>query len=187
MSSPTPPAQPARYQRSAGGMVGALVVLLLVIGAFVAFRAVTRTQPEVRPEPIAYLQTVRLAQSAGRTVVYPRQLPAGWIATRADAGSPGDVSWSLTMLTDDDQFAGIRQEGGDLDPLLATYVDEDAEEGQTVGVASALAPRWREFSDAGGDTAYAAEVGDDWVLVYGSAPADDLLAIVGALTDEPLS
>ena len=34
--------QAGRYQRSFSGMVGAMVVLLVVIGGYVAFRAVNR-------------------------------------------------------------------------------------------------------------------------------------------------
>ena len=185
MSTPST-TKPGRYQRSAAGMVGAMVVLLVAIGAFVAFRALTRDQPEVRPESIDYRQSVRLLQSAGRTVVYPDALPPGWIATRADAGAAGDESWSLTMLTDEDRFVGIHQADAELETLVASDVDEDAVEGEAVGVANVLAPRWRQFTDDGGDTAYAAEVDGEWVLVYGSAPADDLLTIVESLTDADL-
>ena len=88
------------------------------------------------------------------------------------------------MLTDDGPLRRDPSGGrGRSTTLVATYVDEDAVEGEAVGVANVLAPRWRQFTDAGGDTAYAAEVGGEWVLVYGSAPADDLLTIVESLTD----
>ena len=118
--------------------------------------------------------------------MYPDALPPGWIATRADAGAAGDESWSLTMLTDEDRFVGIHQADAELETLVASDVDEDAVEGEAVGVANVLAPRWRQFTDDGGDTAYAAEVDGEWVLVYGSAPADDLLTIVESLTDADL-
>ena len=42
------------YQRSASGLVGALLVTLLVIGAFVAFRALNRDELEVGPEAVDY-------------------------------------------------------------------------------------------------------------------------------------
>ena len=41
--------------------------------------------------------------------------------------------------------------------------------------------------DPGGDLAYAAEVGDHVVLVYGSAPDDALRALVESLTTAPLA
>ena len=37
-----------------------------------------------------------------------------------------------------------------------------------------MADTWTTWTDEGGDTGYAAEVGDETVLVYGSAPAEDL-------------
>ncbi len=163
-----------------------MVVLLVAVAAFVAFRGLTRDQPEVRPEATDYLSSVRLLQSADRTVVYPDALPSGWIATRADAGAAGDESWSLNLLTDGDLFVGVRQEDAELETLVDTYVDPDAVEGETIGVENALAPRWRQFTDDGGDTAYAAEVDGDWVLVYGSASTADLLRVVESLTDADL-
>ena len=82
------------------------------------------------------------------------------------------------MLTDNGQFVGVRQEDADLDSLLDTYVDEDATAGDTVTVDGAIVPEWQEWSDAGGDHAYAASIGDYEILVYGPAPKDDLLTIV---------
>jgi len=74
--------QPGRYQRSSSGMVGALLVTLLVIGAFVAFRACNRTDLVVDPEHVDYLTQVGFAQEAGDQVVYPASLPTGWFATQ---------------------------------------------------------------------------------------------------------
>ena len=54
-------------------------------------------------------------------------------------------------------------------------------------VDSPLASEWQEWSGADGDHAYAASVGDDEVLVYGSASTADLLTMVEALTDAPVS
>jgi hypothetical protein len=184
VSEASAPEKPGRYQRSAGGMVGAMVILLLFIGAFVAFRGLTRDQPEIHPEPVDYLETVALAQRGGIDVVYPAELPEGWIATSVDVGAESATTWGLSMLTDEDRFVGLRQDD-DLDELLATYVDERVDEGEPVEVAGSVAPRWRQFSDEGGDTAYAAEAGGpgQWVLVYGSAGSEDLLTVVASLTD----
>ena len=48
-------------------------------------------------------------------------------------------------------------------------------------------PGWATYSDPGGDHAFAAEVGDDAVLVYGSADEDGLLRLVESLTTEQLA
>ena len=71
--------------------------------------------------------------------------------------------------------------------LLETYVDADAAKGDVVSVDGAIVPEWQEWSDAGGDHAYSATVGDTEVLVYGSAPTEDLLTIVRSLTDAPVA
>ena len=57
-----------RYNRSPAGMVGALLVTLLVIGAFVAFRAFNRTDLDVNPERIDYLAGDVTIEPAGADV-----------------------------------------------------------------------------------------------------------------------
>jgi Protein of unknown function (DUF4245) len=175
-----------RYQRSFAGMIGAMLITLVVIGAFVAFRALNRDELEQRPEAVDYLETVQLVQEAGVSVVYPPTLPEGWIATSVDY-TPGErPQWGLGLLTDDEQFAGVRQEDAALDDLLATYVDEQTSELDDAEIPGSVAHRWQVFEDEGGDLAFAAEVGDDWVLVYGSASRDDLESIVKSLTTDPV-
>jgi hypothetical protein len=91
------------------------------------------------------------------------------------------------MLTDDGKFVGVRQEDADLDQQLEEHVDENPVEGETVTVDSPLVSEWQEWSATDGDHAYAASVGPDEVLVYGSASTADLLTMVESLTDAPIS
>ncbi len=70
-------------------MVGALIVTVLAIGAFVAFRSVNRNDLDVKPDTVDYLEPVTALQGTGRDVVYPPTLPAGWRATSLDV-VPGD-------------------------------------------------------------------------------------------------
>jgi hypothetical protein len=178
--------QGGRYQRSVAGLVGALLITLVVIGAFVLFRALVRDDLEQRPEPVDYLGSAGFAQEDGVAVVYPPSLPAGWVATSVDL-TPGErPAWGLGFLTDEERFVGLRQEDAPLDDLLATYVDEETEELPAAEFPASVANRWRVFEDAGGDLGFAAEVGEEWVLVYGSAPREDLEAVVGRLSTERL-
>jgi len=179
--------QPGRYQRSAGGLVGAILILLGFIAAFVAFRAVTRSELEVRPEAVDYLASVDDAQAAGLEVVYPRTLPEGWIATAVLLAPVTEQSWGVSMLTEDETFVGLRQDDAELEQMLTSFVDEDPAEGEAVELDSALGSRWRVFTDDGGDTAYAAQTGpeDSWVLVYGSASPSQLERVVTELTTDP--
>lgn len=171
-----------RYARTTNGLIGSLIVTLVAIGAFVAFRALTSNDLDISPEPVDYLETVSLAQQAGIDVVYPTKLPTGWIATTVDVVRGPRPEWGIGMLTEGGKFVGIRQENKSVEDLLATYVDEDPAEGDPVKVAGSVATQWRTFSDNGGDHAYAAQLGDDTILVYGSASTDELRELLEVLT-----
>ncbi|MGD9960975.1 DUF4245 domain-containing protein [Nocardioides sp.] len=178
--------QSGRYQRSMSGMVGALVVTLVAIAAFVAWRALNRNDVDVRPEAVDYLASVSYLQEAGRTIVYPPSLPKGWTATSANYGTGRDLSWDMGALTASDEFAGVRQEDASVDQLVSDYVDPNAEEGEAVQVDGAVATTWRSFSDDGGDFALVAELREETVLVYGSADPDEIEALAASLVTTPL-
>jgi hypothetical protein len=162
-----------------------MVVTLLVIGAFVALRAVSRTELDVKPQAVDYLAAAGAAHDAGRRVVYPERLPRGWIATSVDYVPGHRPAWGVGMLTSRGgaDFVGVRQEAAPLDALLTTYVDAHPTKGPKVRVPGSVATTWQEYADAGGDHAFAATVRGDEVLVYGSAPVADLRRVLGLLTD----
>ena len=186
--------QAGRYQRSFPAMVGALIVVIGVIVAFVAFRAVNRDDLEIKPESVDYLATVRaLQQGGGGPVVYPPTLPEGWIATAAAYNADG--VWGISLLSGEDHFVGIRQAAVDpgtdaastLDDLVTTYVDADAQEGDPVSLDSTLAPEWRSFTDDGGDYGLAAETDAGVVLVVGTAPQQRIRDLTASLTTDDVS
>jgi Protein of unknown function (DUF4245) len=174
--------QPSRYTRSFGGMIGALVVTVLFVLAFVAWRGLFRGDAEVTPEPVEWQERVELAEEAGLTVVHPRELPAGWIATSTELSAGDDPRWGLGVLTAEGDFIGIREQDASVEELVRTYVDEKAEAGDDATVPSAVADTWQTWSDEGGDHAYATELGDEVVLVYGSAPVAEIETYIGLLT-----
>ena len=47
------------------------------------------------------------ARAGGDPVAYPPELPDGWFATSAAFGVKG--IWSLSLLTDEEHFVGVRQ------------------------------------------------------------------------------
>lgn len=174
-----------RYARTTNGLIGSLVVTLLAVGAFVVFRAVTSTDLDVRPEPVNYLESVELAQGAGLLVAYPDRLPEGWIATSVEVVAGDRPQWGLGMLTGDGSFVGIRQEDESLEDLLETYVDPDARQDAGTFVSDdALVREWQGYSDAGGDHAYAGVLGEDTLLVYGSASSADQQELISLLTTD---
>ncbi|WP_028639153.1 DUF4245 family protein [Nocardioides sp. URHA0032] len=186
MSQASDTGQPSRYQRSFGGLVGSMIVLVLVVLGIVAFRAAFRDTPEYDPQPVDYRSLVVSIQQAGITPAYPAELPDGWFVKDATFDTGDRPVLDLAMTTSDDHFAGLHEEDEDVAELVDTYVGTDAIEGDPVTLDSAVASRWLTFSDPGGDHGYAAEVGGQTVLVYGSAPQTELQTLVESLTTEPL-
>ena len=132
----------------------------------------------------------RYREDAGREIVYPASLPKDWIATSVDFQPGQETTWGVGMLTRAGTFVGVRQEDDSLDDLLATYVDDDPDEITELPAErfeGSVATQWQVFEDEGGDRAYAAEVGEEWVLVYGSAELLDLREVVDRLTTEPVA
>jgi len=174
--------QPSRYTRSFGGMTGALIVTVLFVLAFVAWRGLFRTDVDNTPVAVDWLESVELAQQADFAVVHPRELPAGWTATSVDLFAGDDPRWGLGVLTDDGDFIGVRQQDTSVDALVELYVDEKAEAGDDASVPSEVTDTWQTWSDDGGDHGYSTELDEDAVLVYGSAPVEDIETYVGLLT-----
>lgn len=180
--------RPGRYQRSFGGLVGAMVLTLVAILAFVAFRAVNRDSAETKPEPVDWESAVSSAQGAGIDVVHPAALPQDWVVTSVNLVPAQErPTWGMGMLTDTGAFVGLRQEEEALSDLLEVYVDEDTDEDGPVEVGGDLGGEWTAYSDAGGDVGLALVRDGDTLLVYGSAPQDVLVEFAGSLTEAPLA
>ena len=189
----TPPEQPSRYNRSFGGLLAAMVVTVLFVGAYVGFRALTRDQPDIEPESVHYLSCVADLQGTDTTVAYPVALPAGWIDSSVGFTRGDPPSWRMGILTDRGEFVGVVQEKKSVSDLLSTYVDKSPDPGDdtaaenTLGVAT-----WQTWSDQGGDHAFSVvldsgPLAGETLLVYGSAPVEDQEALIGLLTLDPLA
>ncbi len=177
---------PGRYTRSFGGLVGAMLVLLLAVTIFLVFREAFRTTPRFEVEPVDYLEVVEVVQAEDGQIVYPAELPDGWVAKNVQY-SPGERPvWTLAMDTADGSFVGIRQEDEDAEDLVEEWIDENAADDGSAEVDSPVATTWQVWSDEGGDLGYSTEVGGQTVLVYGSASAADQEALLALLTTERL-
>ena len=60
-----PPEQPGRYQRSATGMVGAMVVLVVLVGGFVGVQALGRDHDVEPAQTVDYRPVADQARTAG--------------------------------------------------------------------------------------------------------------------------
>ncbi|QCX26712.1 DUF4245 domain-containing protein [Nocardioides jishulii] len=174
---------PGRYQTSMAGMVGAMIVLIGCVLAFVAFRETSREVPQVEPEAIAWQDAVTALANEGYAIIAPNGLPDGWIATNIRS-RPGDPPvLELSMLTDEEKFVGYRQDDERLEDMLETYVDKKARPGEPVEVTGGdFAGEWETWSDEGGDHALVRDLGDQRLMVYGSAPTEDLVELASRLT-----
>src|SRR4051794_22910435 len=143
--------QPGRYQRSFRGMIGAMLVLLLVVAAFVAFRGALRNDPGDPVKAVDYKDPAKFARGeADFDVLVPRPLPDGWIATSVRYVEGPEQSWHLGMLTHDRRYVGLEQADRPASSMVEEFVDENAVEGDQVRIGG---HSWQRWSDSGDDVA----------------------------------
>jgi hypothetical protein len=170
--------QPGRYQRSFSGLIGAMVVLLLVVGAFVVFRGLFRTDAEVTVRAVDYQRTQSFAQEQiDFPILAPETLPEGWRATSVRF-VPDPPRWHLGVLTDEDRYIGLEQSRSSEKKMVETYVDRDAVRGEPVKVAG---DTWQMWTDEGGDTALTRVEDEVTVLVVGTPDLEVLVEYVETL------
>jgi hypothetical protein len=168
-------------------MVGALLVTVLVILAFVVLRACIRTDPEVNPDHVDYRAEVGFAQQAGADLVYPATLPTGWYATNVDYTPGKPPALGISMLTASNEYAGFQQSPASAAELLTTYVDANPTKGAPVTLDSGIVRHWDTWTDSGGDTALVAPWHHQTLMVFGSATQAELETLAGSLTSDPLA
>jgi hypothetical protein len=164
-----------------------MIVLVLAVVGYWVVQNLTHDEPHVKPVAVDYLDTVEAVQQAGVPVVYPRSLPKGWIA-RDPVFKAGDRPvWQLPMLTDGQRFVGIHQADASLQDLLDEDMPNGARQGEDVRLPSHLdgVTTWSSWSDGSRDHAFATTVGEDTLVVYGSAPVEDLKTVIALLTAAP--
>ena len=179
------PERPARYQRSFGGMIGALLVLLLGVGTFVVLRDANRLEPAPPVEAVDYVRPARFAQEeAGFEVLAPRELPEGWSATSVRFDDGDEQSWHLGLLTAEQRYIGVEQAERPVAAMVDDFVDVDAREGGEVEVGGET---WTAWSDPGRDPEAdpSTEPEGDLALVREGAGVTAL--VVGTVSQDALS
>jgi hypothetical protein len=171
--------QPGRYQRSFRGMVGAMLVLLLFVAAFVAFRSAVRNDPADPVKAVDYKHPAEYARSsADFDVLVPRPLPDGWIATSARYVDEPEQSWHLGMLTHDRRYVGLEQAERPASSMVEEFVDENAVQGGQVRLGG---QSWQRWSDRGDDVALVRTGTGVTTLVVGTVPETTLEKFVTSL------
>jgi uncharacterized protein DUF4245 len=162
-----------RYQRSSGGLVGAMVVTVLAVVAFAAVRAFTSDNEPTPVRSVDYSAMVRAGRADHKLLLMaPPSLPRGWKATSADYETGTLPTWHLGMLTDERKYVGVEEALGGVQDLVEEHVDPNAEQGKDVTIDGET---WQSWQDPDGDYAVsrslrvAGEIRESW-LVVGSAP-----------------
>ncbi|HET6625153.1 MAG TPA: DUF4245 domain-containing protein [Nocardioidaceae bacterium] len=170
--------QPGRYQRSAAGMIGAMLILLAVVVGFVLFRDAIREDPQSPVKTVDYHRTLGFArEQATFDVLAPERLPDGWRATSVEF-IPEPFRWHLGVLTDGGEYVGLEQAHGSERSMVSTYVDREAAAGADVVIDGR---HWSSWSDQGGDRALVRANAGVVTLVVGSVPQDVLVDYVESL------
>ena len=172
--------QAGRYQRSAGGMAGAMIVLVVLILGWVGFRALTSREPVEPVQSVDYRREVPVAKkTATFDLVAPPTLPSGWRATTVNFDDAPDQHWHLGVLTDRGRYVGLEQGDQPVLDFVHKYVDDAARRGSPVDVAGS---RWSTYTDDGGDTALVRRSGATTTLVVGhEVPKSDLISYTASL------
>jgi len=163
-----------RYQRSTGGLVGAMIVTVLAVAAFAGLNALKTDHPDTAVRTVDYQAMVRAGRADHKLMVMaPATLPQGWKATSATYQTGSSPAWHLGLLTDQGKYVGVEESLGGVRDLVEEHVDPDAQQGEDVEIDGITYQTW---TDAGGDYALSHEVEveggsayESW-LVVGTAP-----------------
>jgi hypothetical protein len=170
--------QPGRYKRSSTGLIGALIVLLLVIGAYLAVRSLSRDTPAASTPTIDYVGVMEEARNAGKLVAAaPDPMPRGWRATSVRYVPGNRPTWHLGMLTDLKKYVGIEESRQTPAQMAHKFVGANATKGRAATIRSRT---WQTWKRPNGDFGVTLRAPDETVLVGGSAGR----AVVEDLTDQ---
>jgi hypothetical protein len=181
-SPPPSPAIERANRMNAANMLRSLlplVVICLLIVAWVAFRQ----SGDVGVRTVDPSTSVQLAAArAGYPVSAPAGLDDGYRPTsaRTDAGDAGEgdpVTLEIGYLTPSEEFAGFVVSDDPRAAPLADVLDGAVEEG-TVDIAG---ESWTRSTTEQEETALSREAEGATVVVYGSAPDDELETVAAAV------
>ena len=184
---PAPTSAP-RYPRTSSGLVGAMVVTVIAVLGFAAFRALTRDNEPTPIRSVDYSVSLKAGRADEKLLVLaPDRLPSGWKATSATYTPGTKAAWHLGMLTGTRKYVGVEESRSSIEDLATEHVDVNAERGKDVTIAGET---WQTFTDAGGDYAVARSLRsggatvESWIVV-GTAPEKQIRDFAGTLKGGP--
>ncbi len=180
---PAPSGAP-RYPRTSGGLLGAMVVTVIAVLAFAAFRALTRDNEPTPVQSVDYSVSLKAGRADQKLlVVAPDRLPSGWKATSASYVPGTRAAWHLGILTGARKYVGVEEARSTIKELATEHVDANAERGKDVTIAGET---WQTWTDAGGDYAVGRSLKkngttvESWIVV-GTAPEKQIRDFAGTL------
>ena len=190
-----PREEPARYDRSPKGLLAALLVTVLAVGALVVFRGTVRDQPERSGDLEEYASIVDGAQQSGIRLVNLQEIPEGWEVSSVKYVAGERPAWAVNLLTAEGRFVGVLQ--SDVDDVAATLeslgVDHPEPGDESAFRTDLKTGLWQTWAGTDGELAYSTTLteGDpatrgDSVLVYGPADRADQEKLIALLTTDDL-
>lgn len=175
-------------RRTAIHMVVAMVVLLLPVVGITAW--FTRYPAEPVVQAVDYLPVAEQAAREGAFApLVPKNLPEGWVCTRASwtpAGRPGTDgvpvagdTWQLGFLSPGEMYVGVSQRGGDAPP--EPFVFERTREGSPDGTSVVDGGTWTRYVSEDGRTRSLVTTDDVVTVVSGDLPYEALDAFAATL------
>ncbi|MGN6723499.1 MAG: DUF4245 family protein [Marmoricola sp.] len=181
-----PERKPNRYELPLSNMVGAMVVVVLFVLAFVIFRAVNRDNSSVRPEAVDYHPIAAQGRTDGRIDVWaPPSLPKGWSATAARYDTGTNPHWHLSA-SDGKHYLGV-EEG--IDGLAAELHLALQGNPMPAGKVEISGVTWSVYTDAQGNYALARSMPSktprypETLVVVGTTSPSQVRAYAASLRD----
>lgn len=186
MSTPPPGQSAGRYPRSARGMIGAMLAVVLGVVAYVGIGSLLSDNRATPVPTVGYSGWAKSGREDGKLLVLtPSPMPRGWRATSAGYTPGMDPRWHLGMLTGSGRYVGLEERWAPPGPMVREYVDPHATRHGTARVGGRT---WQVWTDHGGDYALVssrpsrARHHRETVLVVGDAPPAAIRSFAASLT-----
>jgi hypothetical protein len=182
--------KPARGSLRMRDMIGAVVVLLVIIGSVLAFFGGCQfspggptVDPNTAPSADASAELGRAARSAAFAVREP-EVPKGWRANSAStsavgAGATASVVVRVGFLTTEGAFVQLSQSGGDAGEVVAEETGQ-AEPPRATGTVDVDGVSWTTYPGRRDEAAWVADLDGVVLLVTGSAQEDEFRQLAKA-------
>ena len=184
------PEKPGRDSLRMRDMIGAVVVLLVIIGAVLAFYGGCQFSPggpSVDPNTAPSVDASDALQRAARSTAFPVRepdVPDGWRSnststTAVGAGATASVVVRVGYVTTAGAFVQLSQSGGAAGEVVAKETGQ-AEPPAATGTVDVDGVTWTTYPGRRDEDAWVVELDGVVLLVTGSAPEDEFRQLAKA-------